>query len=276
MTYSTGNVTRDKFILDAITKVQNAAKPTPMGVATVSFYLPKGFDLDRDELTGILSTLQPEPARLDQPADDDVSFDDGEPVPFDAVTGLAHAIRPRQIARVSESLEKIEAPRAPESEPPHNDAAKSSGRPVTAQQMHAVVNAAQRRLEEARLNVRLRTGELQAKRTALAKAISAWQANAPVPTWEENARAHVAHEQTARAARIAAGGPATSATARAFVQKRMQGGGPNRGALNQAQRARLGFVVPGSPAAMAPRDYQADVRARAGLTKPAPQNNVKA
>jgi hypothetical protein len=43
--------------------------------------------------------------------------------------------------------------------------------------------------------------------------------------------------------------------------------GPNRGALNQRQRARLGFAVPGSPAAMNPTNQTiADAQARAGLT----------
>ncbi len=262
--YSTGNETRDSFILRAIEQVRSAAKPTPLGVATVAHFLPKGFELDADELRGMLSTLE---------LTNEVTFDDGDEhtgdVPFDAVSGAAvQPIRTRKIARVSESLTNFEAPRANADAQRHDDAPKTTGRPITAQQMQEVVNAAARRLEQARINVRIRTGELQGKRAALAKAIATWQAGQPTMTWEQNARAHVAASQAARAARVAAGGPETSAKARAFVQKRMQSG-PNRGAYNEAQRARVGFTVPGSPAATAPRDFQADARARAGITKQA-------
>jgi hypothetical protein len=242
MSYSTGNLARDAFIVRAIEQVRSEPKPTPLGVGTVSRFLPAGFDLDADELSGILSTL---PAA---PTNDAVTFDDaddsGGNVPFDPASGMAvQPIRQRKIARVSESLENIEAPRAPESEQPHNDAAKSPAKPITAEQMAQVMGAAQRRLENARINVRVCTGELQAKRAALAKAIASWQSGQPVVTWESNARAHVQASQAARAARVAAGGPSTSATARAFLQKRMQNG-PNRGAFTQAQRARFGFRDP--------------------------------
>ncbi len=237
--YSTGNTTRDDFIRVAIGKVRTARNPTPMGVATVSHFLPQGFDLDGDELSGILSTLPDvseslrpwiegaEAARARARAGDEVTFEDehtGE-VPFDPASGApVQPIRSRKIARVSETLENIEPPRANESE-------KSAGQPVTAQQMQDVVNAAQRRLENARINVRQRTAELQAKRTAMAKAIASWQSGQPKHSWEENARAEVAASQAARAARVAAGGPGTSATAAAYVRKRMQNGGRSRGAF---------------------------------------------
>jgi len=233
--YSTGNLARDAFIVRAIERVRSEPNPTPIGVATVARFLPDGFDLDADELSGILSTLG------------DVTFEDehnGE-VPFDPASGMAvqPPIRARKIARVTETIEESRPLQAPQPEQPGIDAAKSPGKPITPEQMANVVNAAARRLEQARINVRLRRSELQAKRAALAKAIAVWQSGQPRFTWEENARAHVQASQAARAARVAAGGAATSATARAYVMKR-QLNGSNRGAFTQAQRARYGFRDP--------------------------------
>jgi hypothetical protein len=129
-------------------------------------------------------------------------------------------------------------------------------------------------LAECRRQVRITTATLSEAKRRLQQEIEKYLAANPNPlTPELNARNYAMASLEARRQRALKYGTGESAKARAFVQKRMTGGGPSRGGLSHQQASRTGYVVPGSPASMAPPNPQADIAARKGLSalgKPTP------
>jgi hypothetical protein len=213
---------------------------------------PNDFEVSADEVAGFLSETSAAP----QPADE-VTFEEppNSNLAFDPQSGMTIAPAPKSL------------------EPPRESAAAPSvttGRDMTHAEAVAALHAADAHLTDCRLNVRRTIAAHQEAKGKLQQEIEKYLTNNPNPlTAEMNARLYAQASLDERRQRVLRGAKSgESILARRFVQKRMQGGGPNRGALSQEQRARVGFVVPGSVAATAPFDPQADVRARQGLSAP--------
>lgn len=130
----------------------------------------------------------------------------------------------------------------------------------------ATRNAAQEELHGLRNAVMAAAQATRQSKQRLQEEVAKFEAGGRRYTQDDASRDYRAASQAERLARAKRFGSGESWTARAYVQSRMQNGG-NRGALNNRQRARLGFVVPGSPAAMAPANQTlVDARGRTGLT----------
>ncbi len=251
--YTTGNPERDHMYRNYIAAFGS-------DIDAIKAAAPNDFEVSADEVAGFI--LEMESSAAPQP---EVTFEDEplDPVPSDPVTGRAYAA-PRKIIEESRLPQPARADESPDSAPQ-----ATTGRDMTHAEAVAALRAADLHLTDCRLNVRRTTAALQEARGKLQQEIEKHIANTPQKfTQFDAARAYAATSLEERRQRAARFGTGESATARRFVQKRMTGGGPHRGALNQEQRARVGFVVPGSAAAMAPHDYQADQRARQGLTQP--------
>lgn len=220
MTYTTGNTTRDEMLRKAIAAFG-------ADYEAVKAALPADFDVAADEIAGTLGDMEPT-----QPvAADDITFEEpssSSDLPYDPVTGNTLAaplhlrphgdlgLPPGPVA-APKPLKKIAAPRE-----------------ITKTQSDAVgaVNSAQNLLAECRIVVRQRTAELQEKRAALSEAIRNWQINTATRyTALDQQRDYQKTSQALRAARAAAG---LSATANAFVRKRMVNRGNMRGAYPQS------------------------------------------
>jgi hypothetical protein len=238
MSYSTGNPIRDAWLERAVSTLREAGEAVTLEACDA--LLPDAFALDAEELAGTLSNEAPTEVELGGTYVPPENEPTGE-AKFDPISGAT-------IAPPSKSLGNIE--------PPHENGtahtAKATPQPITTyDEATRIIVAAQRAIGELRLIVNQRARETAECRRKLTAVIDAYVAGSGVPqTQLEASRDYVNTSQALRAARVAAGGPGTSATARAFVQKRMENG-PQRGALSQAGRARYGFVVPGSPAAKA-------------------------
>lgn len=239
MSYSTGNLKRDEYIVRAIRFL--ATHGQEITLANVSARLDPAFELDETELTGILAnetgeTVEPAPRARGR-------LGGSMPDPMD------YTPAPKR-------QENFEAPRAPQPEPPHNPPTNTTPRPATMSYdaAHAAVIAARQVIADLRLVANARARDTAAARRKLMEAVQAYIAGADGLTRaqrEQKAlRDYADASQKERAARVAAGGPGTSRSARAFVQKRMVSG-PSRSGVSEAGRARTGFVVPGSPAAIA-------------------------
>ncbi len=255
--YTTGNEERDEYLIRAIRFVESVKEAPTLqrvalrldGIAKLEGREP--FDLLQRELDGMLGTLHP----LDA-----VTFDDSEQhsadLPFDPVS--AATIRPRQIARVSESLEKIEAPRANGGAPSSDSAPEATPQPVAQREVTRddavrALNAANAELTEARNTVRRRAAELQAARAKVAAAINQWQIGTShqALTPEQNARNFALGALEERKRRAALYGTGTSATANAFVKRqRMVPPGVDPSALRKGGNR---GAFPSSARMLAPR-----------------------
>ena len=179
MSFSTGVTERDNLILRAI-KTATACRD-PITVESLSGgHLPQDFDLDHDELVGILSNLEPVP--------EPVPEHHGKPMIDRLPDGRPFVVSP-------EPLKKIEAPRAQENEQPSQDAAQATSEPdlpggtyvVTDQNTARVapkiaeaearraLDVANARLSSARDKSAIALGILRERRSDLASAIMRWQ-----------------------------------------------------------------------------------------------------
>jgi len=227
MTYSTGNIERDKMLRRVIGElVACHEKPT---LAAVQENLPRDFDADADEVMGMLIDMKL------------VEVEHVEPVEPPAKIGPTLTAPPKP-------LKKIEPPREAQPEPPHEDTADSAPeRILSAQEANNAILAASNRVAEARASLTVRRRETATARAALANAITIWQTGLPPYTREQLIRDHLRSEQEKRRQRIEGGIPpqvkivGKSAIDRAAayshdnspegaVQSRMQGNGRRRGA----------------------------------------------
>lgn len=114
-------------------------------------------------------------------------------------------------------LEKTTMPHANGSEPPHDDAAEATPRPIIS------VRDAEAALNQARHELRLARDMLTTARETVAKRLTDYNRATPAITPEQNVRDWIASNNAARAERMAARGhytPSVTETARA-----MGGGG---------------------------------------------------
>jgi hypothetical protein len=198
MTYSTGNSERDTRLRRAIGEA--IACNEPMTLEQVAAHLPKDFDLEADELSGMLDAMAHDNDAPDEPPP---QVERVAPLLIDATPDGHPFAQPK-------SLEKIEPPREAEAAEPHNDAADEAPQPeirLTAQEANNAVLAAQNRLGEARININLARENTKRARGKLAAAITAWQNGATPYTQEQLVRDHLRSEQEKRRQRIEQGVP---------------------------------------------------------------------
>jgi hypothetical protein len=201
MVSATGNAIRDQILYAAIRKV-----PGEITFEAAVAALPKDFDLDEIEFSGAVKILE----RYGAP-------DDPEPPPPQAERAAplmidrnpdGHSLAPPK------TLEKNEAPRAPQPEPPPIATAKATPEPVrlTAVGANRAILDAQRRLGEGRIVLqRARDAKMKAQ-GALATAITVWQTGLPPYTQEALIRDHLRSEQEKRRQRIEGGAPPQAKT----------------------------------------------------------------
>ena len=249
MAYSTGNIERDAMIENAIRKLE--ARQQPITLHTVTPRLPRGFELDLGELTGIMSNLHPA----------EVEFEEGESLrstwgpnnisaPVDDPAELKHSPTGGILAdqHPPKTLQKIEAPHTTEPETPATPSPEISH----AEAVEAV-HKAQRAITDNRMTVRRAGERVRELRGKLHATVIAFQSGGRVYSPLQQARDFAATSQADRVKRLADVPPELRSkygSAAAFARKIMRNG-PSRGAVSQAGRARLGFVAPGSPAALA-------------------------
>jgi len=245
MTWTSGNLERDHLL-------RNAVAAYGADKEAIRASLPGDFDAGDDEITAVL-------AEFEQPSNE---------VTFEPVPGTVVVPPDLPFSRIS-GLTLAPAPKSPAAAPSAVDVPQATmPRPKNRAEAVAELRDADMALAECRRQVRITTAAVLDAKGRLQKEIEKHVAVNPNRlTPEMQARQYAQASLEARRQRALKYGTGESASARRFVQKRMTGGGPNRGALNQEQRARLGFAVPGSPAAMAPFDHQADQRARQGLSQ---------
>jgi len=215
---------------------------------------PSDFEVSADEVAGFLTEGDALPPVKFYPNGELMPGEPSSNLAFDPQSGMTIApVRtPRPLPATDDAPSAVDAPQAPD---------------VTREQAHAALRAADMDLAECRLNVRRTQAAVNAAKIELQKQIEIYVKANPNPLSAEiNARNFAASALEDRRKRAALFGTGESASARRFVQKRMTGYGPKRGGQSYESAARTGYTVPGSPASMAPHDFQADVRARAGLT----------
>jgi len=250
MTYSTGNLERDALIVRAIQEA--TACRDPITVESLTALLPPDFELDQDELDGMLSNMEPVT----------VVIPEGHGKPMMTTMPDGRALVP------PETLNKIEAPHANETAEPHVAAAETTPQPdlpggtytitdpnaarvipkVKEAEARRALDAARARLSKARDNMVVAKGVLRERRNDLANAITAWQllgdningandAKSRSDRQQAEIRNHLASTAADRAAR--AGRKNNSATR--FAQ-RMMVNGPSRGAYDRSAAARSGYL----------------------------------
>jgi hypothetical protein len=205
MVSATGNAIRDKVLYAAIRKL------TVPSFESAVAALPADFDLDDIEYSGAVKILELYGAP-----------DDPEPPPL--VRSYDHGSAPRALLIdknpdghslvSSKSLEKIEAPRAPQPEPPPIATAKATPEPVrmTAIEANHAIIAAQHRLGEARIVLQHKRDATAKARAALANAVTIWQTGLPPYSQEQLIRDHLRSEQEKRRQRIEGGAPPQAKT----------------------------------------------------------------
>jgi hypothetical protein len=196
MTYTTGNVERDKRLRRAIGEI--IACNEDLTIEAIAAHLPKDFELETAEAEGMAADMghletQPEP-------------------PVERVNPRALMIEktPHGAPLPPETLENFEAPREAEDEPSHINTANAT--PVleigmTGQEANNAILAAQNRLGEARIKINVARDSTARARAALASAITIWQTGLPPYTHENLIRDHLRSEQAKRKARIEGGVP---------------------------------------------------------------------
>jgi hypothetical protein len=228
-------MTKDEHIKAAIRRL--LASDQPVTVETVATRVSPEIarDLTDDDVVKAHAAVEGIELRAAPSSSRD---EDGDPaeLKFDPITGGAIAVAPKP-------LKKIEAPRAPQ---PRKSDIPPANSTTEAEALAAVVQAAQRAIADCRAVVQARTRDLQDARGVLHTRVREYMAGGEQ---HDEGAAYRATSQAERAERVRRFGTGVSASATRFVQKRMQHG-PARGGLSEAGRARYGFVVPGSPAAM--------------------------
>ena len=222
---STGNTERDKLLIDAIKRVKAVGK-TP-SLKLVARQLPDDFDLLEEELIDAMADLH----ALDRVAPTDRITESVAEAPADVAEGDSET-----------------SPQAPRDAPVISQA-----------QARAAVEAAHKRLGAARIAVRLLQQKRIDTRARLAACIEAWRHDDdPLTPEQRQAREHRAYlaSELARKQGLADAGQRPNRMLTDKFRLDMQTGtgvykGGSRGAMSEGQRARYGFVVPGSPAAQA-------------------------
>ncbi len=256
MAFSPGNNERDTMIANAIRKLE--AREQPINLHTVTPRLPHGFELDLTELNGIMSNLHPVEVEFEEPAGESlrstwppnnvsVPVEDAAELNHDPITGGVLAGPPPK------PLQNFEPPYANETGQPHHESAKATPQPkISHADALAAVQQAERAITDNRYAVRAMTDRVRELRGKLHAAVVAYQSGGVRYTPLQQARDFAATSQAERAKRLAdvpAELRSKYGSAAAFTRKIMRNG-PSRGAVSQAGRARLGFVAPGSPAAL--------------------------
>lgn len=162
-----------------------------------------------------------------------------QPVTLETVTRrvspeIARDLTDDEVCRAHAAVEEIELSTA------NHAAEKSAAAPANATtetEALAAVKAAQQSLAERRALVRQRTGELQTARGELHTRIRAYLAGSEQFTPLDAARDFQRTAQAQRQARAAAGLHGTSATANAYVRKRMAN--PTRGGFPSSWKGRV-------------------------------------
>ena len=256
--YTTGDAARDEQITGAVHALM--ADKQSVTVAAVLARLPAGATVTATELRGIYGEIldaADESLRHEwAPGDVSVAVKDPAELKHDPITGGVLAGPP------SKSSKNFDAPRAPEPEKLDDGSTPATPSPkISHADATFAVQAAQRAIVDNRIAVRAMGERVRELRGKLHAAVVAFQSGGRRYTALDQARDFAATSQAERAKRLA-DVPAELRNkygkAADFTRKRMQNG-PQRGAVSQAGRARTGFVVPGSPAALA----QAAARAAA-------------
>ncbi len=200
MAYTTGSAERDKFLRRAIGEVIACHEQMTLEVVAAE-HLPKDFELEADELSGMLDDMTHGDDAPDEPPQ-------VERVPPRKALMIDKS--PHGAPLPPETLEKIEPPRAPEAEPPHIDAADEAPQPeirMTAQEANQAILKAQNRLGNARIKINVTRDATAKARAKLADAITEWQSGAKPYTREALVRDHIRASNEARAQRVAQGIP---------------------------------------------------------------------
>jgi hypothetical protein len=181
--YSTGNETRDLYIVNAIKFLHRHEQP--VSLAAVAARLDPAFELDDTELAGIMGNLAGPVEFEGDPAELKHSFDGG-----------TLARQPRQ---------NFEPPRANGAAPPHTDPPKSKPS-LDFNESVERLKELQRGLAEHRNEVTALSRLDQEKKGVLARAVSAWQVGAlegdPEKRRMDEVRDHLRGVTEARAKRV--------------------------------------------------------------------------
>lgn len=224
MTYTTGSEERDRWLKRALGEVLAChEQPTLEAVAAA---LPSDFQLDEEELSGMLGNMQPqtaEPFPAAPPGKPVIETTPaGDPLPTEAVapqgTYLIEASSPAEAETILPKVREAEARRQLD-------------------EANAKLGAARESLVNAQVDRRHR-------REALAGAIHQWQLLAENTTDGMSAEARrqveVRNHLAATAAERAARGKPHPKAAR-FARRTMRNG-PSRGAYSMSDAARAGFI----------------------------------
>ncbi len=265
--FTTGDAARDEAIANVIHALM--AEGQQVTRPLVAAKLPVDFGLTNSEVRGIYGEIiDAAPVTFEEPAADESLRDvwppssvtmpvetDPAELKWDRQTGGTIAIQPRvaqKIVEPSDHVSDIQETFTPASRTTDSTITEQP-KAMTQPEAFAALTKAQAQLAERRRIVRVLTSEVQETRGKLLKLVGEFMADAEGTPEERRmaaVRDYVATSQAMRAARVAQFGTGVSQKANAFVRKQMQHGGAREG-ISQAARARTGFTVPGSPAAIA-------------------------
>ena len=195
MAFTTGVPERDKRLRRAIGEV--IAFNEPMSFEQVTQHLPKDFELEPEEYSGMLADMahgEEPPPQVERVAPRTLMIaetPEGNPLP-------------------PETQENFESPREAEAAEPDEVTADATPQPeirLTAQEANRAVLDAQNRLGQARINIDIARDKTAKARAKLANAITVWQTGLPPYTQEQLVRDHLRSEQEKRRQRIEGGIP---------------------------------------------------------------------
>jgi hypothetical protein len=278
--YSTGNTERDSFIIRSIREAN--ACGDAITVESLSAFLPPDFGLELEEVEGFSNTVVVHDAEIvpEMPVPRAVQIRDetGAPLPQMVAQRRAQLATDHKVLvdrlpngrpYVSpETLKKIEAPREPQNETPHQDTAQTAPQPdmpsgeyvitdrdasrvapkIAEHQARLALDIANQKLSRARDGMAIAKGVLRERRSDLASAIAQWallgngldnksDAVSRSDRQQAEIRLHLASTAADRAARAGR----RVDTAKAFVQGNMRSG-PSRGAYDRKAAARNGYI----------------------------------
>ncbi len=254
MSYSTGNLERDKMLRKAINRVRGRGEE--MTLENIASKLPPDFQVDEQEAEGMLEAMQAGVSSSAPAASavGDVSLEVTAHVPDNAAPLIATNPEGHPFPKIEpvedEPVEPLtfEPPVEPPVERPR----------LTQIEANKAILAAQDRLGQARIEIQKARFNTQRARTALANQITIWQTGLPAYSREELVRDFLRSEQEKRRQRIEGGIPpeykpvGKSAIDRAAaysrdnspegaVRSRMTGGGMRRGAFPKSMQHQSNF-----------------------------------
>lgn len=220
MAYTTGSEGRDLWLKRAIAEVIALHEQPTFG--TVTAHLPNDFDLDAEELAGMLADLYPDHVLPETapPKPEQVESVALEP-PEDEIT---YEVDPALLT-TAEGIERVK-------------------RGIAESEARRQLDEANARLDAARERMVNAQVRLRHTRADLAAAITQWQLLAESVTdglSAEQRRQIETRNFLASTAKDRAANPRLGRNANAFVFSRMRNG-PNRGAFSRSAAARSGYI----------------------------------